>query len=297
MSVTPEQLAEWRRLCEAATPGPWFYDSYSRVQSEPLVRLAHQWHKENFGGRNLDEIPEEDWKRLAKEEPRTLVARVPVQAGDTATEQGGKDAEFIAAARVGWPATMDALEAERRTSMKWVKQHDAVLAASQARDAELALVTAERDRLAAEVARLSDMIDKGIEESVANAPMRFVEGGIEMEHWAIRHLAASLGKSLGDAVNYVETTVYDGSGDGNWYVVTIGRKNGKTPHQLRKEAEAERDRLAARVAELEEKVRRDFVARVVDRIAETPGLVEKLIERFESEDTVPLDEPKEGGAP
>ena len=81
MIVTNETLAEWRKLCEAATPGPWFYDSYSRVQSEPLVRLAHQWHKENFGDRTLDEIPDEDWKRLAKEEPIHRLKKCPVFQG------------------------------------------------------------------------------------------------------------------------------------------------------------------------------------------------------------------------
>ena len=87
-TVTPEQLAAWRRLCE-------------RLRSP--------------GG------------------------TVPVSDADVH--------EFARVARTGWPATMDALEAQTRATAKWIEQHDAV------RDT-LAEVAAERDRLAARVAEL-----------------------------------------------------------------------------------------------------------------------------------------------
>lgn len=71
MAVTPEQLAEWRRLCEAATPGPWFCN-------ERTGEFCH-------GDPDNDEY---NWV-----------------IGDV------DDMAFFAAARDGWPATMDALEA------------------------------------------------------------------------------------------------------------------------------------------------------------------------------------------
>lgn len=111
--------------------------------------------------------------------------------------------------------------------------------------------------LADEVLRLRKVIADGIDASVANAPCRFVDGGIQMEHWAVRLLVASFAKTVGDAANYVETTAT--TEDGTEFVATVARKWGKTPHQLRREAEAERDRLrdenarlAALVAELKE---------------------------------------------
>lgn len=60
-------LDEIERLARAATPGPWFYDSYSRI-----------------------------WQSSAHEVDEAL-AFVPVECGDTATTQGKHDAAYIAA--------------------------------------------------------------------------------------------------------------------------------------------------------------------------------------------------------
>jgi len=54
-------LKEIEARLKAATPGPWVYDSYSRIFAE-----------------------------------HGNVAKVPTVAGDTATKQGAEDAEFIA---------------------------------------------------------------------------------------------------------------------------------------------------------------------------------------------------------
>jgi hypothetical protein len=44
-------------------------------------------------------------------------------------------------------------------------------------------------------------------------------------------------------------TVAKYHGKWDWLTVTIQKFNGKTPHQLRQEAEAERDKLLARLGE------------------------------------------------
>lgn len=100
--------------------------------------------------------------------------------------------------------------------------------------------------LEAEIVRLREVVERLTTESVDKAPMQFVEGGIEIEHWAVRLLVGSFRRSIGDAENYVEITAFDT--DGNKFVATVMRSTGKTPHQLRREAEeklaAERERCA-----------------------------------------------------
>lgn len=77
-----------RELAEKATPGPWGYDSYSRIDSVPLCALyTDRWDA------IPDDAPDEAYEML----PDTAVAFVPVVAGDTATERGSKDAKHIAA--------------------------------------------------------------------------------------------------------------------------------------------------------------------------------------------------------
>lgn len=85
--ITPERIAELRRLAEAATPGPWELiprAAANRDDPEPFV--VFEWHESQYG-----RYPEND-----------------------STLLGDEDAAYIAAAN---PATMlallDALEAER----------------------------------------------------------------------------------------------------------------------------------------------------------------------------------------
>lgn len=52
----------------------------------------------------------------------------------------------------------------------------------------------------------------------------------------VRVLYAGLAQVLGDAPNYAETKIQ--THDGKAFIVTIQRQHGKTPHELRKEAEA-----------------------------------------------------------
>lgn len=51
------------------------------------------------------------------------------------------------------------------------------------------------------------------------------------------------------AENYVEQEVIERNG-GNRYVFVVCKPNGKTPHQLRREAETERDALRAELDRL-----------------------------------------------
>lgn len=65
-------------------------------------------------------------------------------------------------------------------------------------------------------------------------------------HWATHAMATSFGRSLGQAVNYVEMRLDDLAAPGGrrTYIVTVVRAEGKTAHELRVQAEAQRDALA-----------------------------------------------------
>lgn len=118
----------------------------------------------------------------------------------------------------------------------------------------------------AEVARLSAILRDGIEESVANAPMEFEDGGVSIEHWAVRHLVRSFAASVGDAPNYVETVAT--TEDGRQFVATVRRREGKTPHQLKKDAEAERDALRAEADKLRAAIVEHHAQKADDRCIE-----------------------------
>ena len=96
-------LAAWRAEAGAAlegaskaTPGEWFFDSYSSVHSKPRVDEGDALER-----LIPDDAPDDDprWAAL----PESGVCQVPCIAGDTGTAQGAHDARFIAAARTGWP--------------------------------------------------------------------------------------------------------------------------------------------------------------------------------------------------
>ncbi|REJ98751.1 MAG: hypothetical protein DWQ35_00430 [Planctomycetota bacterium] len=82
-------LDELARLAAEATPGPWFFNSYSGVFSEPRVR-----EYDEAESKLAEDAPDSEWGKL----PEPLVCSVPTVAGDTGTEQGRKDAAYIAAA-------------------------------------------------------------------------------------------------------------------------------------------------------------------------------------------------------
>lgn len=67
---------------------------------------------------------------------------------------------------------------------------------------------------------------------------------IAMRSEMVPVIAASLAEQLGDAKNYTEVHCEVKSNSGR-LIFTIQRKDGKSPHQLRVEAEAQRDELIA----------------------------------------------------
>lgn len=81
------------------------------------------------------------------------------------------------------------------------------------------------------------------------------ESGIAMSmstHWAVHAMAASIGRSLGQAVNYMEMRLDDFAAPGGvrTYIVSIQRPEGQTPHALRVQAERERDEARKEIADL-----------------------------------------------
>lgn len=100
--MTAEERRRLRELEAAATPGPWFFNSYSTLFSAPLSKV----HCE-IEAKIPDDAPDEAYDVL----PETRTAFVPTIAGDTATAQGRRDAALIAAARNALAPLLDALDA------------------------------------------------------------------------------------------------------------------------------------------------------------------------------------------
>lgn len=103
-----------RKRAEAATPGPWFYNSYNAVASGPMTRKNHELVEAPHDAAGSPWTEDGDypkpWKSLDREyEPG--VCRVPPTMGDTATGRHAADAEFIAHARTDVPDLLAALEA------------------------------------------------------------------------------------------------------------------------------------------------------------------------------------------
>lgn len=95
-------------ICNAATAGPWFFNSYSAVFSSAMRQefrlFVDRWleagtppFRNEFG---LTEWGEEHY-RLDNH-----VCDVPRHHGDTAEGSRVDDARFIAAARTGWPVAI-----------------------------------------------------------------------------------------------------------------------------------------------------------------------------------------------
>ena len=70
----------------------------------------------------------------------------------------------------------------------------------------------------------------------------------------VAHWVGAARGMIGDATNYVEMEV-SLAGEAEVYVFRLERKEGKTPHQLRREAEAKLEAAETRVAELDEQLR------------------------------------------
>ncbi len=139
METTKDQIAEWRALCEAATPGPW-------ESSEPYSPMITA--KDPYGHGMMHVADIRGWGHL------TGKGSCDLPEGQACAIQEA-NSFFIAAARTGWPAALDALEAayaeiERLT-------HDYAASAKRLID--------EKDRLPAELAaekRRADAAEKDL---------------------------------------------------------------------------------------------------------------------------------------
>ncbi len=175
------------------------------------------------------------------------------------TDNHRHDLWFIASARTDVPRLLAEVERLRGVIAQHELCHDlhgkvdasafaAGCAAEQRRIYGCAPDADENASLRAEVEQLREVNRALVDGSIADATLSFFNGGFQVEHWAIRLLCASFKESISDAKNYVETTVSDR--EGNAFVVTIRRRDGKTPHQCRQEAEAENASLRAEVERL-----------------------------------------------
>lgn len=99
---TREQVEAALKRAEAATPGPWFFNSYSTVQAKVLCEAYRQLAKEwAAAGRPSAERGSPWFERFYDAEPE--VCHVPAHHGDTSVRARHRDAEFIAAARTDVP--------------------------------------------------------------------------------------------------------------------------------------------------------------------------------------------------
>lgn len=119
--LTDEQLREIRGRADAATPGPWGYNSYSRVDAGAFIANYDNPDAPDYpdgsrpgsqpGHKFFDEV-DNAWlaQRHAAYEADPEVASVPAEYGDTATGRHANDAEFIAYARTDVPRLLDEID-------------------------------------------------------------------------------------------------------------------------------------------------------------------------------------------
>lgn len=86
--IADEELAIIESLAKKATPGPWFF-AYNKVWSKPILR-----EYDRIDDTIPDDAPDDDprWATM----PDPVLASVPAVSGDTPTEAGRRDGEFIA---------------------------------------------------------------------------------------------------------------------------------------------------------------------------------------------------------
>jgi len=116
--ISNDRLKEIREYCAKATPGPWFYNSYSAIFSGAEGAQAAEdklWDEYIAAGepKGPYDKPVEPW-RSKLYDADTSVAHVPAIAGDTAAHRHGCDAIFIAEARQDLPALVEELEKCRK---------------------------------------------------------------------------------------------------------------------------------------------------------------------------------------
>lgn len=113
--ITDEQLAEWRALCDKATPGPWRPERTICGNGERLYRVKYPAHGLNEGA------------------SFEIAHLVTTEGG---LEQQGHDARLVATARTAMPQLLEEVErlraeVERMEELYYDALSDAVDAAKE----------------------------------------------------------------------------------------------------------------------------------------------------------------------
>jgi hypothetical protein len=101
--VNTEQLDEWQRITDEATPGPWYfatapYDPEKQTKAEYVTSALNKWRE--------DATLWTLWSPDPEGEPDDYV--IPALTGDGPTSRA--NAEFIAIARVAMPVLIRELK-------------------------------------------------------------------------------------------------------------------------------------------------------------------------------------------
>lgn len=122
-TMTPEEIADARRLCEVATPGPW-----------RSSRRGNQRIGDRLVGASEIVAIQRPWN------PSAIVPDCP-----TTARFEDPDADFIAAARTGWPRALDALEAAQAEAKRWEGEHNLARAHAEALHKSMQAATSVRE--------------------------------------------------------------------------------------------------------------------------------------------------------
>lgn len=142
------RIAEIRARLEAATPGPWGYNSYSGVFGPPDLCAADDGPDYPESPRPTPGSPEDrGWvaQRSAAYEADPRVCKVPALYGDTAIGRHAADAEFIAHAREDVPYLLARLDALAAEASDVARENEALIEEVKAAGEQIAALAAERD--------------------------------------------------------------------------------------------------------------------------------------------------------
>lgn len=123
-----------RKRLEATTPGPWGYNSYSKIDSAPLAMQCDNTETPDYPegprpGRTVGHVFFDDadnaWlaQQHAAYEADPVIAWVPAEYGDTATGRHAADAEFIGCSRTDVPALLTEVE-RLRAALQRIKDNE-----------------------------------------------------------------------------------------------------------------------------------------------------------------------------
>lgn len=137
--ITAAELQAMRERCDAATPGPWGYNSYSNVLSEPLAQVwdddgTPQYPEGKRPGPPFFTNEDNAWlaQRDAAYNADPFVAYGPAHYGDTATGHHRDSLVFIAASRTDVPrliAEVELLRGMLDTAMEYARHSEGCSAA------------------------------------------------------------------------------------------------------------------------------------------------------------------------